>query len=87
MVVRLPGGKNIVVDAKAPLAAYLEAIEATDDETRAAKLKDHARQVRNHIAALGRKSYFEQFDSRPSSSCCSCPARSFSAPPWSTIPR
>jgi DNA recombination protein RmuC len=65
MVVRLPGHKNIVVDSKAPLEAYLEAIEATDDETRAAKFKDHARQVRSHIASLGRKSYFEQFDFTP----------------------
>ena len=65
LVVRLPGRKNIVVDSKAPLEAYLEAIEAPDDETRAAKLKDHARQVRNHIAALGRKAYFEQFDFTP----------------------
>ena len=65
LVVKLPGHKNIVVDSKAPLEAYLEAIEAPDDETRAAKFKDHARQVRNHIAALGRKSYFEQFDFTP----------------------
>jgi DNA recombination protein RmuC len=65
LVVQLPGHKNIVVDSKAPLEAYLEAIEAPDDETRAAKFKDHARQVRNHIAALGRKSYFEQFDHAP----------------------
>jgi len=65
LVVKLPGHKNIVVDSKAPLEAYLEAIEAPDDETRAAKFKDHARQVRNHIASLGRKSYFEQFDFTP----------------------
>jgi DNA recombination protein RmuC len=65
MVVRLPGHKNIVVDSKAPLEAYLEAIEAPDDETRAAKFKDHARQVRTHIASLGRKAYFEQFDFTP----------------------
>ena len=65
MVVRLPGRKNIVVDSKAPLEAYLEAIEATDDETRASKFKDHARQVRSHIASLGRKAYFEQFDFTP----------------------
>ena len=54
-----------MVDSKAPLEAYLEAIEAPDDETRAAKFKDHARQVRQHIAALGRKAYFEQFDFTP----------------------
>ena len=65
LIVKLPGRKNIVVDSKAPLEAYLEAIEAPDDETRAAKFKDHARQVRQHIAALGRKAYFEQFDSTP----------------------
>jgi DNA recombination protein RmuC len=65
MVVKLPGHKNIVVDSKAPLEAYLSAIEAPDDETRAAKFKDHARQVRTHILALGRKSYFEQFDFTP----------------------
>ncbi len=65
MVVKLPGRKNIVVDSKAPLDAYLSAIEAPDDETRAAKFKDHARQVRQHIASLGKKSYFEQFDFTP----------------------
>ncbi len=65
LLVRLPANKNVVVDAKAPLAAYLEAIEAPDDQTRTERLKDHARQVRSHIIALGRKSYFEQFDPAP----------------------
>ena len=65
MVVRLPGGKNIVVDAKAPLAAYLDALEAGDDATRQRKLLDHARQVRDHLAKLGRKSYWEQFQPSP----------------------
>jgi len=65
MIVRLPGGKNIVVDAKAPLAAYLEALETTDDAARKHKLADHARQVRDHLVKLGRKSYWEQFQPSP----------------------
>ena len=52
---KLPGGKNVVVDAKTPLQAYLEAVEATDDEVRRAKLADHARQVRDHMRALASK--------------------------------
>ena len=65
LLVRLPGEKNIVVDAKAPLSAYLDAIEAKDDETRTARFQDHARQVRNHITALGKKTYWENFDPAP----------------------
>jgi DNA recombination protein RmuC len=65
LVVRLPGGGNIVVDAKAPLSAYLEATEIDDDELRKLRLVDHARQVRDHMTRLGRKSYQEQFDPTP----------------------
>ncbi|MGD0288923.1 MAG: DNA recombination protein RmuC [Candidatus Binataceae bacterium] len=65
MVVRLPGDKNIVVDAKAPLQAYLEAIEAPTDELRAAKLKEHAAQVRNHTAKLSAKAYWEHLQPTP----------------------
>ncbi|MCP5150346.1 MAG: DNA recombination protein RmuC [Ectothiorhodospiraceae bacterium] len=65
LVVTLPGGKQVVIDAKTPLAAYLEAIEAVDDATRAARLRDHARQVREHVVALGRKAYWEQFQPAP----------------------
>ena len=65
MVIHLPGGRTIAVDSKAPLEAYLEAIEAQDDETRAVKLREHARQVRTHLSALGRKSYFDQLDKSP----------------------
>jgi DNA recombination protein RmuC len=65
LIVRLPADKTVVVDSKAPLSAYLDAIEAPDDATRIARLKDHARQIRTHILALGRKSYFEHFDPTP----------------------
>ena len=65
LLVRLPGGRTIVVDAKTPLDGYLQAIEATDDATRRARLADHARQVRAHMTSLGRKSYWEQFDEAP----------------------
>ena len=62
LVVRLPGGKSLVVDAKAPLLAYLESLEASDDATRSAKLADHARQIRDHIAKLSGKAYWSQLD-------------------------
>jgi DNA recombination protein RmuC len=65
LLVRLPAGKTVVVDAKAPLEAYLRAMEAQDEATRRARLADHARQVRAHLTALGRKSYWEQFDHAP----------------------
>ena len=55
MIIRLPLDRNIVVDSKAPLQAYLDALEAPDDESRAAKLRDHARQIRTHLTKLGGK--------------------------------
>jgi DNA recombination protein RmuC len=65
LIVRLPGGKRIVVDAKAPVTAYLNALEAADEAAQVACLADHARQVRDHMVALGRKAYWEQFDPTP----------------------
>jgi DNA recombination protein RmuC len=66
LVVRLPGGKTVVVDAKAPLAAYLDAVDGTmDDGARQLLLKDHARQVREHMIGLGSKAYWNQFQPAP----------------------
>jgi DNA recombination protein RmuC len=65
MVVRLPGGRNIVVDAKAPMAAYLEAREAPTEAARLEKLRQHAAQVRGHITKLSAKSYWEQLEVAP----------------------
>lgn len=65
LLVRLPGGTNIVVDAKAPLSAVLEAMEEPDESRRRLKLQEHARLIRDHMAALSRKSYWEQFHPTP----------------------
>jgi DNA recombination protein RmuC len=65
LVVRLPGGQRIVVDAKAPNEAYREAANTTDETIRLGKLAEHAAKVRSHIDALGGKNYWEQFQPSP----------------------
>ncbi|SDS21920.1 DNA recombination protein RmuC [Opitutus sp. GAS368] len=65
LIVRLPGGQQIVIDAKAPNDAYREAVNASDDTVRSAKLAEHAAKVRSHIDALGAKDYWAQFQPSP----------------------
>ena len=65
MVVHLPGRRNIIIDAKVPLAAYLEALEVETEEEREEKLTTHARHVATHIKQLAQKAYWAQFESTP----------------------
>ena len=65
MIVRLPGGRNVVVDAKTPSSAYLDAVESDDESVRSGKLRDHARQVRDHVVRLGNKTYWAHFQPAP----------------------
>jgi len=65
LIVHLPGGKQIVVDAKAPLEAFLDAQDAADDEMRTVRLQAHARQVRDHMDKLGSKAYWEALERSP----------------------
>lgn len=65
MIVRMPGGREIIVDAKAPMDAYLGAVEATDDTTRAGEIQRHARNVRDRVRELAGKAYWQQFQQSP----------------------
>jgi DNA recombination protein RmuC len=62
VLVKLPGGRSVAVDAKVPLTAYLEAIEEQDDDARKRKLKQHSAQLRAHSDSLGKKNYWEHLD-------------------------
>jgi DNA recombination protein RmuC len=77
MVVRMPAGRVVVVDAKAPAAAFLAAVEAPDESAREKFLADHARQVRDHFKRLSAKSYWEQFADAPEFVVMFVPGESF----------
>jgi DNA recombination protein RmuC len=77
MVVRLPNGRSIVVDSKAPLQAYLDAVEATDDTVRTDRLRQHAQQIRTHIRKLSEKGYWERLEATPEFVVLFLPGESF----------
>jgi DNA anti-recombination protein RmuC len=80
MVVRLAGGKNIVVDSKVSLAAYLEAAESEDEDVRAARLDAHARHLRDHVDRLAGKAYWAALSSSPEFVILFIPGEAFLAP-------
>lgn len=77
MVVRLPGNRSVVIDAKAVLDAYLDAVAATDDDTRQAQLRRHASQIRSRIRELSSKRYWERLETTPEFVVLFLPAESF----------
>jgi len=77
LVVRLPQNKTVVVDSKVPLKAYLEAMEASDENLRKAALARHAQAVRKHVRDLGAKAYWSQFENAPEFVVLFLPGESF----------
>ena len=81
LIVRVPGGKKIVVDAKTPLESFIAAYGTEDPEQRALHLRAHARQVREHIRKLSARATGRSSTRRPTSSSSSCPASTSTTPP------
>jgi DNA recombination protein RmuC len=77
LVVRLAGGKHVVVDAKVSFIGYLEAMEARDEARRKARLQAHARHLRDHVDRLADKAYWQRFDPSPEFAVCFVPADAF----------
>jgi DNA recombination protein RmuC len=77
VVVKLPGGKSLVIDAKTPMDAYLQALEAPTEPERRLKLMDHARNIKDHMRQLGAKSYWKQFQPAPEFVVLFVPGESF----------
>ncbi len=77
MIVKIPGDKIIIVDAKTPLSAYIEAYEAKDEDVKKQKLLQHASQIKTHMNQLGAKAYWDQFDQAPEFVVLFIPGESF----------
>lgn len=65
LLVKLPGGRQVIIDSKVPLESYLDGVQTENDAIREAKFKDHARLIRNHVSALSKKSYHQHFTPTP----------------------
>ena len=87
MIVQLPGNRRIIVDAKVPLSAYLDALEAAETEKRDALLDRHAAQVATHIQQLSRKAYWAQFETAPEFVVLFIPGENFFAAALSRNPK
>jgi len=77
MVIRMPGARDIIVDSKVPLVAYMDAVEATDATARQVAFERHAADVRKHVQALSRKAYWDQFSKAPDFVVLFLPGESF----------
>lgn len=86
MIVQMPGGRCIAIDAKAPFDAFLEASQSQNDREREEKIKLHAKQLRNHILALAKKSYFKNFTHSPEFVVLFLPNESFYTTALTTDP-
>ena len=86
LIVKLPGGMNVVVDAKVPLEAYLNALETEDDDARAAHLEAYGRHVRDHLRKLGAKSYQDSFSPTPEFVVLFLPSEAFHSAALEQVP-
>jgi DNA recombination protein RmuC len=87
MVICLPGNRKIVVDAKVPLSAFLEAIDAQDEEVRRAHMKDHARLLMDHVSKLKKKEYWNQFEHSPDFVVLFLPGETFFSAAQEQVPQ